>query len=99
MTDVIQQISNVQDSMRVALSNDDWEALSELDLQCRDLVQEAVNETSGDKLVVRDAIVPLLELYKHAVAACEKHRDELASELQSFNKQRSGAKAYQEFQL
>ncbi|GLQ32239.1 flagellar protein FliT [Litoribrevibacter albus] len=99
MSDVIQKISDVQQSMRLALSKDDWEALSELDLQCRDLVQQAMDQATGDKLIVRDAIVPLLELYKHAVAACERHRDELAEELQTFNRQRSGAKVYQNCQF
>jgi hypothetical protein len=99
MSDVIQQISDVQQAMRLALSTDDWEALSELDLKCRDLVQQAVEQASGDKMIVRDAILPLLELYKHAVAACEKHRDSLADELQTFNRHRAGAKVYQNCQF
>jgi len=99
MSDVIQRISDVQQAMRLALSTDDWEALSRLDLECRDLVQQAVDEMAADKLIVRDAIVPLLELYKHAVAACEQHRDQLADELHTFKRQKVGAKVYQNCQF
>lgn len=99
MSEVIKQITDVQQAMRLALSNDDWDTLSRLDLECRDLVQQAVNEASGDQLIVRDAIIPLLELYKHAVAACEQHRDELAGELKNFNRQKNSARVYQSCQF
>ena len=95
MSEVIKRISDVQQAMRLALSVDDWEELSRLDLECRDLVKLAVEQMGSDKLIVRDAIVPLLELYKHAVSACEKHRDQIAAELQTFNRQKAGAKVYQ----
>ncbi|GAA3913605.1 flagellar protein FliT [Litoribacillus peritrichatus] len=99
MTDVTKRIADVQQAMRLALSNDDWEELSTLDLKCRTLVEEAVADASRNQIIVRDAIIPLLELYKHAVAACEAHRDQIAAELKGFNRQKTSAQAYQNCQF
>jgi hypothetical protein len=99
MSETLQQITEVQKAMRLALASDDWDTLSTLDLKCRDLVAAAVEEAADDKMIVRDAIVPLLELYKETVAACEQHRDQVAAELHEFKRQRSGAKAYQNCQF
>ncbi len=99
MTEVTKKIAEVQQAMRLALSNDDWEELNILDTKCRNLVEEAVAEAPNNQLIVRDAILPLLELYKHAVAACEAHRDSIAAELKGFNRQKSSAQAYQSCQF
>ena len=99
MSEVTKKIADVQQAMRLALSNDDWEELSSLDLECRSLVEEAVAEASNNQLIVRDAIMPLLDLYKHAVAACEAHRDQIAAELKGFNRQKTSAQAYQNCQF
>ena len=106
MSETLEQIAEVQSAMKLALACEDWETLSTLDLKCRDLVTEAVDKVSdavdmeaGDKLIVHDAILPLLALYRQTVTACELHRDQLAAELQGFKRQKTGAKAYQSCQF
>ena len=84
-------------AIRQALSSQDWIAIGELDLQCRQAVEEAMVDAADDDGALRARMQELLDLYKDLVSACQAERQRLASELIQLNQSQQGAKVYQLF--
>ncbi|MEK0311648.1 flagellar protein FliT [Pseudomonas fulva] len=84
-------------AMRDALATQDWAAIGELDLQCRQAVDDAMVDAADDDGVLRERMQELLDLYKELVGACKAERERLALELIQLNQSKQGAKIYQLF--
>ncbi|MNF03382.1 hypothetical protein D3C80_2026860 [compost metagenome] len=83
--------------MRDALAAQDWAAIGELDLQCRQAVDEAMVESAQDEDVLRARMQELLDLYRELVDVCQSEQRRLAGELMQLNQAQQGAKVYQLF--
>jgi len=97
MNTSVQRLQNTGTAMRQALSTQDWAAIGELDLQCRQAVEEAMVDAADDDGALRARMQELLDLYKDLVSACQAERQRLASELIQLNQSQQGAKVYQLF--
>lgn len=97
MNTSVEQLKNAGTAMRHALVIQDWAAIGELDLQCRQAVEEAMVEASNDEGMLRERLEELLALYKDLVAACEAEHQRIAGELLGLNQAQQGAKVYQLF--
>ncbi|OLU32699.1 flagellar protein FliT [Pseudomonas sp. PA15(2017)] len=97
MNTSVQRLQNTGTAMRQALSTRDWAAIGELDLQCRQAVEDAMVDAAEDDGALRARMEELLDLYKDLVAACQTERQRLANELVQFNQSQQGAKVYQLF--
>ena len=97
MNTSVQRLQNTGTAMRQALSTQDWAAIGELDLQCRQAVEDAMVDAAEDDGALRARMEELLDLYKDLVTACQAERQRLASELVQFNQSQQGAKVYQLF--
>lgn len=84
-------------ALRDALQRQDWSAIGELDLMCRQVVDEAMREPQRDEQAMRDHLQQLLELYRELVERCQTEQRRLASELVQLNQSQQGAKVYQLF--
>ncbi|MDD2161198.1 flagellar protein FliT [Pseudomonas sp. MIL19] len=97
MTSTVQRLEKTGSALRSALANQDWAAIGELDLQCRQAVDEAMVESAGDEDTLRARMQELLELYRELVSVCQAEQKRLAHELVQLNQSQQGAKVYQLF--
>jgi len=97
MNTSVQRLQNTGTAMRQALSTEDWAAIGELDLQCRQAVEDAMVDAADDDGALRARMQELLDLYKDLVSACQAERQRLAGELIQLNQSQQGAKVYQLF--
>lgn len=93
----VQRLQETGNAMRSALATQDWTAIGELDLQCRQAVDEAMLESASDEDTLRARMQELLDLYHELVAVCQAEQQRLAQELVQLNQSQQGAKVYQLF--
>ena len=97
MNTSVQRLQDTGIAIRQALSSQDWIAIGELDLQCRQAVEDAMVDAADDDGALRARMQELLDLYKDLVCACQAERQRLAGELIQLNQSQQGAKVYQLF--
>ncbi|WPC06592.1 flagellar protein FliT [Pseudomonas benzenivorans] len=97
MSSTVQRLEDTGSALRTALDTRDWAAIGELDLQCRQAVDEAMVEAERDEGLLRARMQELLELYRELVCVCQAEQQRLAGELIQLNQSQQGAKVYQLF--
>ena len=97
MTSSVQRLEETGSALRVALASQDCAAIVELDLQCRQAVDEAMVESASDEDTLRARMQELLDLYRELVNVCQAEQRRLAQELVQLNQSQQGAKVYQLF--
>ena len=97
MSSSVQRLQQTGSALRNALAAQDWAAISELDLQCRQAVDEAMVDTVDDQGVLRARMQELLDLYQELVTVCQNEQRRLGAELLQLNQSQQGAKVYQLF--
>jgi flagellar protein FliT len=97
MSSSVQRLEQTGSALRTALATQDWSAIGELDLQCRQAVDEAMVESSNDEDTLRERMQELLDLYRELVSVCQAEQQRLAQELVQLNQSQQGAKVYQLF--
>lgn len=97
MSPSVQRLEETGSALRVALATQDWAAIGELDLQCRQAVDEAMVESASDEDTLRARMQELLDLYRELVNVCQAEQRRLAQELVQLNQSQQGAKVYQLF--
>ncbi|UTW07300.1 flagellar protein FliT [Pseudomonas benzenivorans] len=97
MSSTVQRLEDTGSALRSALASRDWAAIGELDLQCRQAVDDAMVEAEQDEGVLRARMQELLDLYRELVNVCQAEQKRLAGELIQLNQSQQGAKVYQLF--
>ena len=97
MSQSVRRLEQTGSALRSALANQDWAAIGELDLQCRQVVDEAMVEAVADEETLRQRMQELLDLYRELVTVCQAEQQRLAQELVQLNQSKQGAKVYQIF--
>jgi flagellar protein FliT len=97
MSSSVQRLEETGSALRNALASQDWAAIGELDLQCRQVVDEAMVESINDEDTLRARMQELLDLYRELVNVCQAEQQRLARELVQLNQSQQGAKVYQLF--
>jgi flagellar protein FliT len=95
MSLAFQRLQDTGSALRVALVNQDWAAIGELDRQCRQAVDEAMVEAGDDEHTLTLRMQELLDLYRDLVELCQAEQQRVAQELRQINQSRQGAKIYQ----
>ena len=97
MSSSVQRLEKTGSALRDALAAQDWAVIGELDLQCRQAVDEAMVESVQDEDLLRARMQELLDLYRELVDVCQSEQRRLAGELMQLNQAQQGAKVYQLF--
>jgi len=97
MSASVQRLETTGSALRAALAQQDWTAIGELDLQCREAVDEAMIEPARDEALLRTHMQQLLEVYRELVSSCQGEQQRVAGELVQLNQSQQGAKVYQMF--
>ncbi|MGK9046937.1 flagellar protein FliT [Stutzerimonas chloritidismutans] len=93
----VKRLEETGSALRDALTQQDWVAISMLDRECRNAVDEAMQAHGRDNGVVRQRLQELLDLYGELVMTCQIEQARVASELRQLNQSQQGTKVYQLF--
>lgn len=97
MSSSVQRLEATGSALRDALARQDWATIGELDLQCRQAIDEVMVEAVRDEEALRLRMQELLDLYRELVALCQAEQRRVAGELVQLNQSQQGAKVYQLF--
>lgn len=96
-TSTVEHLQNTSSALRVALLEQDWQAVGQLDLQCRQAVDSAMSDPHQDSDELRERMQELLDLYRELVSVCQAEQQRIADELRQINQSKQSAKVYQMF--
>jgi hypothetical protein len=96
-SNTVEQLQNTSTALRDALAQQDWQAVGELDLQCRQAVDNAMADPHQENDELRERMQELLDLYRELVSVCQAEQQRIADELRQINQFKQGAKVYQMF--
>ncbi|MGK9064934.1 flagellar protein FliT [Stutzerimonas chloritidismutans] len=98
MSASVKRLEETGSALRDALVQQDWAAISVLDLQCRQVVEAAMNEPRLEDPAIRERMQELVDLYRELVASCQAEQKRIAGELIQLNQSQNGAKVYKLFE-
>ncbi|WP_313054845.1 flagellar protein FliT [Pseudomonas lopnurensis] len=93
----VKRLEETGSALRDALAQQDWAAISMLDRECRQAVEEAMQQPSRDEAMIRQRLQELLGLYRELVTTCQTEQRRIAGELLQLNQSQQGAKVYRLF--
>ncbi len=94
MSAAAKRLEETGNALRSAMAQQDWTAISVLDLQCRQVVEAALVEPREDEAAIRQRLQELVNLYRELVNTCQAEKRRVASEMIQLNQSRQGAKLY-----
>jgi flagellar protein FliT len=97
MSAVVKRLEQTSGALREAMIKQDWNAIGQLDQQCREVVDAVMMEPSCDQARLRESLQVLLEVYRELVAVCHGERGRLAGELRQAHNASNGARVYKLF--
>jgi hypothetical protein len=97
MSKVIERIEQARDELRAALVSRDWQAVGELDLQCRICVEEVLAEALSNEAAVRSSLEDLLAVYGQLIEVASGERQAIVDEMTQIRQAKSAAKVYHLF--
>lgn len=97
MTEVIARIEQTRELLLAALASRDWDAVGELDLQCRLRIDDVLTEAQGNEAGVRDSLEQLLLVYRQLIDVASGERQSIVDEMMQIRQAKNAAKVYHLF--
>ena len=97
MSEVITRIEQTRDMLLAALADRDWEAVGELDLECRLRIGDMVSEAKGNEADVSASLEQLLVVYRQLIEVASGERQSLVDEMTKIRQAKNAAKVYHLF--
>lgn len=97
MNAAVNRLKETRAALHEALAQQDWTAISTLDLQCRQVVEAALSQPREDEAALRLHLEELIELYRELVTTCQAEQKRIAEELTQLNQSKQGAQLYKLF--
>ncbi|MGE7991334.1 flagellar protein FliT [Pseudomonas sp. NPDC089554] len=97
MSEVIERIERTRDELLAALASRDWQAVGELDLECRVCVEDVLAEALSNEAEVRSSLEQLLQVYGQLIEVASGERQSIVDEMTQMRQAQSAAKVYHLF--
>ncbi|QHG66282.1 flagellar protein FliT [Pseudomonas putida] len=97
MNDVISRIEQTRQLLLTALEKRDWDAVGELDLECRLRINDVLGEAQGQEADVRDSLEQLLDVYRQLIDVASGERQSIVDEMTQIRQAKNAAKVYHLF--
>jgi len=97
MSAAVKRLEETGNALRDAMEQQDWTAISVLDMQCRQVVEAVMIEPREDESAIRQRLQELVNLYRELVTACQTEKRRVADELIQLNQSQQGANVYKIF--
>ncbi|GAB6403594.1 flagellar protein FliT [Pseudomonas sp. MHK4] len=97
MSQALQRIEETREALIDALAERNWDAIGELDVACRECVDEVLSEAPIDEEALRSNLESLLAVYKDLLTVTMGERQAIVDEMSQINQAKSAAKVYHLF--
>ncbi|MDD2048782.1 flagellar protein FliT [Pseudomonas putida] len=97
MSVVLERIEQTREALLGALASRDWEAISELDVNCRLCVDDVLAEASVNEEVLRSSLEELLRVYRQLIEVASDERQTIVDEMTQIRQAKNAAKVYHLF--
>ncbi|AMQ81843.1 MULTISPECIES: hypothetical protein [Pseudomonas] len=97
MSLVLQRIEETRAALVGALAERNWEAIGQLDLDCRSCMEDVLSEASVDEVALRDNLEELLHVYKQLLEVAMGERQAIVDEMSQITQAQNAAKVYHLF--
>jgi flagellar protein FliT len=93
----LQRIQQTRHALVDAMQAGDWEAIGELDIECRACVDSVLQEVPEDASQLRSHLEDLLEVYRQLLNVTRLARQSVVDEMSQFTQAQNAAKVYHLF--
>jgi len=97
MSEVIARIEQTREMLLAALAERNWEAVGELDLECRLRIGDMVSEAKGNEADVSARLEQLMAVYRQLIDVASGERQSLVEEMSKIRQAKNAAKVYHLF--
>ncbi|MDR2306386.1 MAG: flagellar protein FliT [Paucimonas sp.] len=97
MSEVIERIEQTREALLSALASRDWDAVGELDLECRLCVDDVLAEALTNEDEVRASLEELLGVYRQLIEIASGERQSIVDEMTQIRQAENAAKVYHLF--
>lgn len=97
MSAAAKRLEETGNALRDAMVQQDWTAISVLDLQCRQVIDAAMVEPRENESEIRQRLQELVSLYRELVTTCQAEQRRVADELIQLNQSQHGVNVYKLF--
>ena len=97
MSLVLQRIEHTREALVGALAERNWEAIGQLDLDCRSCMEDVMAEAALDEDALRNNLEELLHVYKELLEVAMGERQAIANEMSQITQAQKAAKVYHLF--
>jgi len=97
MSHALQRIDETREALVDALAKRNWDAIGELDMGCRAVIDEALNNAPLDEDALREKLESLLAVYQQLLEVTTGERQAIFEEMSQINRAESASKVYHLF--
>ena len=97
MSHALQRIDETREALVDALAARNWYAIGELDMGCRAVIDEALNNAPADEDALREKLESLLAVYQQLLEVTTGERQAIFEEMSQINRAESASKVYHLF--
>ncbi|NWL21819.1 flagellar protein FliT [Pseudomonas umsongensis] len=97
MSQALRRIEETREALVDALAARNWDMIGELDVACRECVEEVLTEAPIDEEAIRAHLESLLAVYKDLLTVTMGERQAIVDEMSQINQAKSAAKVYHLF--
>jgi len=97
MSHALQRIDETREALIGALAERNWDAIGELDLGCRNVIDEVLSEAPVDEDALREKLESLLAVYQQLLEVTTGERQAIFEEMSQINQAKNASKVYHLF--
>jgi flagellar protein FliT len=97
MSEVITRIEQTRELLLSALASRDWDAVGELDLECRLRIGDLLGDAQSNEDAVRSSLEGLLAVYGKLIEVASGERQSIVDEMVQIRQAKNAAKVYHLF--
>jgi hypothetical protein len=97
MSHALQRIDETREALVDALAERNWDAIGELDMGCRAVIDEALNNAPVDEDALREKLESLLVVYQQLLEVTTGERQAIFEEMSQINRAENASKVYHLF--
>ncbi|QHD08264.1 flagellar protein FliT [Pseudomonas sp. R76] len=97
MSHALQRIDETREALVDALAACNWDAIGELDMGCRAVIDEALNNAPVDEDALREKLESLLAVYQQLLEVTTGERQAIFEEMSQINRAENASKVYHLF--
>ena len=97
MSQALQRIDETREALMGALADRNWDAIGELDMGCRDVIEQVLSEAPVDEDALREKLESLLAVYQQLLEVTTGERQAIFEEMSQINQAKNASKVYHLF--